>query len=103
MWQFLNFFPLPQGQGSLRPTRSPRLRIGSIGLSSGGWPPPPPEPSVGPASGSEPPLSVGGGDSCVVEVIRHSEPTKPGLSRSSRKIEPVTCWAIPFHIPSNAF
>jgi hypothetical protein len=21
MWQFLNFLPLPQGQGSLRPTR----------------------------------------------------------------------------------
>ena len=33
MWQFLNFLPLPQGQGSLRPTRSSRLRIGS-GLRS---------------------------------------------------------------------
>ena len=30
MQQFLNFLPLPQGQGSLRPTRSWRLRIGSI-------------------------------------------------------------------------
>ena len=29
MWQFLYFLPLPQGQGSLRPTRWPRLRIGS--------------------------------------------------------------------------
>ena len=29
MQQFLNFFPLPQGQGSLRPTRCWRLRIGS--------------------------------------------------------------------------
>ena len=29
MQQFLNFLPLPQGQGSLRPTRSCRLRIGS--------------------------------------------------------------------------
>ena len=28
MQQFLNFFPLPQGQGSLRPTRCWRLRIG---------------------------------------------------------------------------
>ncbi len=33
MWQFLNFLPLPQGQGSLRPTRWPRLRIGSSGRS----------------------------------------------------------------------
>jgi hypothetical protein len=29
-WQCLYFFPLPQGQGSLRPTRWPVLRIGSI-------------------------------------------------------------------------
>ena len=29
MWQFLYFLPLPQGQGSLRPTRWPRLRMGS--------------------------------------------------------------------------
>ena len=34
MWQFLNFLPLPQGQGSLRPTRWPRLRIGSGFLSA---------------------------------------------------------------------
>ncbi len=33
MWQFLYFLPLPHGQGSLRPTRSPRLRIGSGFLS----------------------------------------------------------------------
>src|SRR5437879_479879 len=33
IWQFLYFLPLPQGQGSLRPTRSPRLRIGSSFLS----------------------------------------------------------------------
>src|SRR5262245_35963913 len=30
MWQFLYFLPRPQGQGSLRPTRSLVLRIGSI-------------------------------------------------------------------------
>ena len=29
MWQFLYFLPLPHGHGSLRPTFSPRLRIGS--------------------------------------------------------------------------
>src|SRR5262249_32188008 len=29
MWQFLYFLPLPQGQGSLRPTFWPPLRIGS--------------------------------------------------------------------------
>ena len=33
MWQFLYFLPLPHGQGSLRPTFSPRLRIGSGFLS----------------------------------------------------------------------
>src|SRR5207253_2475014 len=33
IWQFLYFLPLPQGQGSLRPTRSRRLRMGSIFLS----------------------------------------------------------------------
>src|SRR5439155_6122365 len=30
MWQFLYFLPLPHGHGSLRPTRSLVLRIGSI-------------------------------------------------------------------------
>ena len=35
-WQFLYFFPLPHGQGSLRPTFFSRLRIGSITL--GAWP-----------------------------------------------------------------
>jgi len=30
MWQFLYFLPLPQGQGSLRPTFAPTLRIVSI-------------------------------------------------------------------------
>ena len=33
MWQFLYFLPLPQGHGSLRPTFSPRLRIGSLRFS----------------------------------------------------------------------
>src|SRR3954465_5724225 len=33
MWQFLYFLPLPHGHGSLRPTFSPRLRIGSGFLS----------------------------------------------------------------------
>ena len=31
---FLYFLPLPQGQGSLRPTRGPRLRIGSTVAAS---------------------------------------------------------------------
>jgi hypothetical protein len=36
--QFLNFFPLPQGQGSFLPTFCPRLRIGSTVCGSGrGW------------------------------------------------------------------
>ena len=30
MWQFLYFLPLPHGHGSLRPTWSSRLRIGSV-------------------------------------------------------------------------
>ena len=34
MQHFLYFFPLPQGQGSLRPTFSMRLRIGSIFFSA---------------------------------------------------------------------
>src|SRR6478672_9036277 len=33
MQQFLYFLPLPQGQGSLRPTFAVRLRIGSFGLA----------------------------------------------------------------------
>src|SRR5436305_14867669 len=36
MQQFLYFLPLPHGHGSLRPTRSPRLRIGS-GFFSPFW------------------------------------------------------------------
>src|SRR5271165_1677105 len=34
MWQFLYFLPLPHGQGSLRPTFAPTLRIGSVFLAS---------------------------------------------------------------------
>ena len=34
--QFLNFFPLPQGQGSFRPTFWPKLRIGSTADASAG-------------------------------------------------------------------
>src|SRR5437667_9463037 len=33
LWQFLYFFPLPHGHGSLRPTLSRVLRIGSAFLS----------------------------------------------------------------------
>ena len=33
MWQFLYFLPLPHGHGSLRPTFSVRLRIGSFFFS----------------------------------------------------------------------
>ena len=32
--QFLYFLPLPQGQGSLRPTLGPLLRMGSVFLAS---------------------------------------------------------------------
>jgi len=35
--QFLYFLPLPQGQGSLRPTRCPTLRIGSGRSGSERW------------------------------------------------------------------
>src|SRR5262249_52733551 len=34
MWQFLYFLPEPHGQGSLRPTFWPRLRIGSVTFTS---------------------------------------------------------------------
>ena len=34
MQQFLYFFPLPQGQGSLRPTLGPERRTGFF---RGGW------------------------------------------------------------------
>src|ERR1043166_7018271 len=37
MQQFLYFLPLPQGQGSLRPTRAPRWRIGSCFFSVCCW------------------------------------------------------------------
>lgn len=37
-WHFLNFFSLPQGQGSLRPTVFSGLRIGSwLWLQCGPW------------------------------------------------------------------
>src|SRR5688572_6547032 len=36
-WQFLNFFPLPQGHGSLRPTFGISRRIVIFGNCTSGW------------------------------------------------------------------
>ena len=50
--QFLNFFPLPHGQGSLRPTLWPMLRIGSTGPVSPRWSGGPPACCESPGDGS---------------------------------------------------
>ena len=70
MQQFLNFFPLPQGHGSFRPTRGPVLRIASIGFSSPDYDRFPDRESVSPIeSGS---ASRAETASCLVtEVILH--------------------------------
>src|SRR5207247_10283357 len=83
--QFLYFLPLPQGQGSLRPTRLPRLRIGS-----------------GLASASAPALvccwlrwnsSVApGASACVALVSTHVDPTNSSLSCSILKIR-LVAWS----------
>src|SRR5262249_25443024 len=82
MHQFLNFLPLPHGQGSLRPTFSDRLRIGSIFCSP--W-------LLSMADCCCWPIAVGGGaSSWTAAVSFHVEPTKLSSSCSMRKIRSVT-------------
>ncbi len=83
MWQFLNFLPLPQGQGSLRPTRSSRLRIGSSFL-------------IGLGAVDRGLLLAGdlagvpGACSWMASLSTQVEPTKSSSSCSMRKIRSVT-------------
>src|SRR5438270_11830952 len=72
MWQFLYFLPLPHGHGSLRPTRSPRLRIGSgffsvcwlLAMAASCWDRIDSSPAAGKARGAA---------SCVAAPIIHKD------------------------------
>src|SRR5262249_11639804 len=97
MWQFLYFFPEPHGHGSLRPTRGPLWRIGSVFFTS---------PVL---SRSRPALSlffacdcIVGADSCVAAPIIQMVSAKASLS-SMRKTSSVTLSSTPSHIRRNSF
>ena len=83
MWQFLNFLPLPQGHGSLRPTSLPaiadRLDLASAFRSVDGR-----------LLVAAVIMALGGGESCTALLSVHVEPTKPSSSSSMRKIMSVT-------------
>src|SRR5262245_56081348 len=80
MQQFLYFFPLPQGHGSLRPTLAPKLRIGSIFFSpwlpAMAW-------SCGDCRAEATAwANAPGADSCVVAPMFQTDSSKPSLSSS---------------------
>ena len=77
MWQFLYFLPLPQGQGSLRPTCSPRLRIGSVFFDS------PPIMGVSDAS------ILSSEVDAVLQVIQYRRYPQPMTIRAKQMIEKV--------------
>src|SRR5208283_2150160 len=95
--QFLYFLPLLHGQGSLRPTLSLRLRIGS-GFLSPCWLP------AMAASCWLRMLSADGlgADSCTVVCMAQSDSWK-SISSSRRNRESVTLSCTPSHMVSNSF
>jgi pilus assembly protein CpaE len=105
-WHFLYFFPLPQGQGSLRPTFSPVRRcVGWLHLRRpAGWPPPAPAASCG---GTPSPARRWSSRAARVEsrsrAARFQRPSgRPGGAghRRSRRNRPRGCGAASTGCPS---
>src|SRR5262249_7318248 len=94
MWQFLYFLPLPHGQGSLRPTLAPRLRIGSVTFSP--WPL-----FVVCCAAAACADSVGAA-ACVAGPVTHSVSAKAPVSPIRNSIS-VTLSSTPSHMVRNSF
>src|SRR5262245_59618372 len=97
LWQFLCVLPEPHGHGSLRPTFRPRLRIGSVFLTSS-----PVVPCCCRAWSRAACCIAVGAEACVAAPIIHTVSSNASDS-SMRKIISVILSSTPSHIALNSF